>query len=466
MSRPLVVLLQCLAAVAVVGNLCVLGYWVRDRIVAARKIEAEKNKEGDERKTVVAPEADKTVVIKMAADRAQSFGIETEPARSGVWRERTAALGRVVPNQKATYEIRSPFAGTLHAATTSWPGPGQTVRPGEPLARVTVRVAPSDKLDLLVRVSDARLKKKGAEDVVRLRQNLVDRLKTASAGVVTRRDMEDAEVQLVEAQTQLKTATEAFDLWEKALGEIETPNGSRNETWRRTLTAPEAGAGAVLEVADVAALPGTNVEAGGVVMRLVDVSRPLVRLELPAEALHDGPPPSEVALSRAAPPPPALRGASNRPEAAVPDADVRATLVGPVSQADLSSQFIGYYYAPQSGEGALLHRVWRPGMFVQASLPGAEEDAVVVPAAALLYHQGRALVYVQRPPDERQPGINLYERRDVRVLGFRDGNAYIVPTSPLATLPPNVGLKPEELVVSSGAPALLSTEFRKDTDDD
>jgi multidrug efflux pump subunit AcrA (membrane-fusion protein) len=142
---------------------------------------------------------------------------------------------------------------------------------------------------------------------------------------------------------------------------------------------------------------------------------------------------------------------------------VRAVLVGPVGQADVSSQFLGYYYAvPVDADASKRSRLWRPGLFVQAHLlaPAAETvepNAVVVPAAAVLYHQGRTLVYLQSAADK-------YERREVQILGFRDDLCYLAERSLLA--PPTVGIVAGDKVVSSGAQALLSTEFRRDGDDD
>jgi hypothetical protein len=456
MSRPLLVLLQCLAAVAVIGNLSALGFWVRDRVRGA-----EKRLDGEAVVPAVKAESEnKAVVIRMNADTASSYGVEIEPAREDKWRERVVAFGRVVPNPNATYEIRSPFPGTLGAAGSSWPAPGQTIRPGQPLARVTVRVTPTERLDLQVRYSEACLKKTGAEEVVGLRKALVMRLSKASAGSVGLRELEDAQVQLSEAETQLNTAAKSVEIWKAALDEIDSGKGNGNGPWTKTLAAPEAGPTSVLEVAEIAGQPGTVVETGAAVVRVVDVSRPLVRLDLPVESVRAGPPPSGVDLWLVAPPSPALRGAANRPEAAQTETHVRAEYVGPVSQADPASQFIGYYYAVRPADGQPpLHRVWRPGVFVRAHVPGldTETDAVVVPETAVLYHQGRALVYVKTAADK-------YERREVQVLGFRDDRCYLAPRSLLA--PPTVGVAVGDKVVSSGAQVLLSTEFRKDTDDD
>jgi hypothetical protein len=487
MSRTLLAVLQSVAVVVAVGNLCVLAVWVRKQAQEAQKAA------GDAVVSNVTTEKEnKTVVIKLNARAAESFGVATEPARAGVWRDRVAVFGRVVPNPRATYEVRCPFPGTLLSAGTGWPTPGRTVRPGQPLARVSVRVSPSDRLDLQVRLTEARLKKIGADEVVKLRQNQVDRLTKAGADAVSPRELEEARVQLTEAQTQQKTATESVGIWDAAMKEFDATSGNGNGPWTRILTAPDSAAGAVLEVAEVAAHPGSVVEAGALVVRLVDVTRPLVRLDLPAEALRDGPPSPEVELTLAAPPPSALRGAANRPDAAAPDAAVRAVLVGPVSQADAASQFIGYFYEVRTEEGAPApRRVWRPGVFVQASLPPADPDgtmaastatligllaapsplpaaaalapdspepnAVVVPAAAVLYHQGRALVYVSREAEK-------YEHREVQVLGFRDDQCYLAPRPLLA--PTTVSLAPGDRVVSSGAQVLLSTEFRRDSDDD
>jgi hypothetical protein len=94
----------------------------------------------------------------------------------------------------------------------------------------------------------------------------------------------------------------------------------------------------------------------------------------------------------------------------------------------------------------------------------ALEEAVSVPASALLYHQGRALVYACVRKD-------VYERREVQVLG-RAGNRCVLARRPPellgGSLESMVGLKPGEAVVSGDGHAqiLLSAEFRRDNDDD
>jgi multidrug efflux pump subunit AcrA (membrane-fusion protein) len=139
---------------------------------------------------------------------------------------------------------------------------------------------------------------------------------------------------------------------------------------------------------------------------------------------------------------------------------------------DAASQFIGYWYEPEperpevaasksgsvSGEGGGPGTLWRPGLQIKASMtpPGARSrPAVAVPVGAVLFHQGRALVYVRVKP-------GAYERREVRPLG-RQGDAWVLAAR--QTSDPS-GLEPGEIVVHRGAQVLLSEEFRSDVDAD
>src|SRR5260370_25744106 len=81
------------------------------------------------------------------------------------------------------------------------------------------------------------------------------------------------------------------------------------------------------------------IEAGGLVVRVVDFSRPLVRLDFPPELLATAAP-SRVKLV-ATP----IRGGLLKPsQPARPAAEVEATLTGPAPQADAASQFAGFWY--------------------------------------------------------------------------------------------------------------------------
>jgi biotin carboxyl carrier protein len=377
----------------------------------------------------------------------ESYGIKDEPARAVTWYRPVAVYGRVVPNPQATIEVRSPFAGTLRADPNApWPTPGQTVKKGQLFGRVDIRVGPQERLDLQMKWNEARLKQQGAEEVVAIHEKRVERLHRAgSSDFLPRKELDEALVQLADARTQLHTAQAAVTLWEKALRTIEQrPNGP-SAGWTEPLLAPAEG-----EVTELAARPGTAVEAGGLVVRVVDFGRPLVRLDLPPEVLTAGPPP-QVELTPAPVSPPVL-GVTSLSESAPRAAPLLARLVGPAPQVDVASQFAAYCYEvpPEAARAAKDGFAWRPGLFVKAAVRCAGErpqQAVSVPRSAVLFHLGRAWVYVTVGPGR-------YERCEVQLLG-QEADRWIL-----------TGVAANDPVVWKQAQVLLSEEFRGDIDND
>jgi hypothetical protein len=363
--------------------------------------------------------------------------------------------GRVVPNPHATYEVRSPFPGTLRLGEAAWPAPGQAVKAGQVIGQVSVRVGPQDRLDLLVKLTDAQRRVKGAEENHKVYKGAFERLERQKNNIPPR-DLEAAQVQLTEAETALATARATAELWQKALDEIDAHATEKDPAWTRPLTVPADG-----KVVELAGQPGTAVASDGLVMKLVDFRRVLVRLDLPPEVLAGGAP-AQVDVFSAASGPAALRGASNRPEAAPAEAPLGMTLAGASAQVDAVSQWAGYLYeATLKSDGAAPRgTLWRPGLFVRAGVRAANaqpREAISVPAGALLYHQGRALVYVQTKPGQ-------YARREVQVLG-REGDRWLLAPRPRGA-PAGVGLDADDFVVSAGAQVLLSEEFRSNVDND
>jgi hypothetical protein len=257
--------------------------------------------------------------------------------------------------------------------------------------------------------------------------------------------MDAIQTQLTEARTQLATAKAVVRDWENALETITQQAERKESTWHQSLTCPGEG-----EIIEIQGRPGMVVEPGTLVARIVDFRQALVRLEIPPEALTAGPPASvELLAARSAPASPALDGTSNRPEPASPPPTVPARLVGPAPQVETGSQLAVYWYEVD-GARAPATAVWRPGLFVKAALPVPDarpQAAVAVPAGALLYHQGRALVYIRLNPGR-------FKRCEVQVLG-RDGERWVLAS----------GVQAGEYVVSQRAIVLLSEEFRGDQDD-
>jgi hypothetical protein len=390
-------------------------------------------------------------IIKLGTALAESHGIKDEPARSVVWYPSATIYGRVVSNPQATVEVRSPFAGTLRADPDNpWAASGRWVRGGQVLGRLDIRVGPQERLDIQGKLAEARAKHEGAEEVLKVHEERLNRLlKQPGIETLVRDDLDKARVLVAEARAQVVAAKAGVDLWQKALDALNKQGDHSDSAWTEPLTAAADG-----EVTELAAKPGMVVEAGGLIARLVDFRRPLVRLDLPPDVLAAGPPPTQVDISAV----PTVAQPFGSAEPAESSATtVSATLIGPASRVDVASQLVGYWYEvspakkpapdePNSGATS-----WRPGLFVQSHMKtsGAKpQQAVSVPPGALLFHLGRPLVYVRIGPGR-------YERRGVRVLG-REGDRWVLAA----------GVAAGEPVVHQQAQVLLSEEFKPQGDMD
>jgi RND family efflux transporter MFP subunit len=358
--------------------------------------------------------------IKLGAKLAELYGIQTQAARAQTWQPRLTVYGRVVPNPRATAELRAPFAGTVQATAHGWPGIGAQADAGQELAIVQARFSPQERLDLQSKALEAEEKLKGADESVKVHQERVKRLESVS-GLVAQTELELAKVQLTDARAARAGAQAQVRLWQQALKNLE------RQPVALTLAAPVGG-----EVVEIGVLPGTAVEAGIMLLKLVDFRRVLLRLDFPVgQAL----PPADLDIAMPA------------PETASPRS-LTARRTGAAPAIDTASQYAGYYYEARPPRA---ETTWRPGLFVQAEvadLAGQPTDAAIVPATALLYHLGRALVYVQLNPGR-------FERREVQVLG-RDGDVVFL----------GRGIRPGDQIVTRHAQLLLSEEFRGDADDD
>lgn len=418
---------------AVLAGLLAGAYFVHDMMKAER--------EGEGGESVKAPRRVKGGVVTLSPELIEKHGIEEEPAKSVDWSEPVTVYGRLTPNPKATGVVQAPFAGTLRADPKKpWPAVGSVVAADQPLGQVDLRIGPQERLDIQLKLNEARLKVHGAEKVVAIQQERFSRLEKTSKGgeIVSQRELDDARVLLTEAKTTLATDQAAVKLWNDALDALDKRGEGGVSAYSYRLTAPLNG-----EVVETAARPGMSVEAGAVIARIVDFRRPLAQLDLPPDVLAAGPP-TKVELTVLSPTP-------ARPT--TPPPRLTATLVGPAPQVEVNTQFSSYWYEAVIGpdEKSNAHVLWRPGRFVNAvvRLPDAPKRlAVSVPAEAVLSHQGRLLVYVREGPGK-------FERREVRLLG-REGDRAVLGS----------GVKAGEPVVVRHAQVLLSEEFRAEGEDD
>jgi multidrug efflux pump subunit AcrA (membrane-fusion protein) len=312
-------------------------------------------------------------------------------------------------------------------------------------------------MDLQNKLNAARLRRNGEEQVVRIHERTVASLKKVTdRQILSRAELDAADVQLAEARIQLSTAETEVSLWEKAMQEVDRRKSDPNSVWSQPLPAPEDG-----DVTELAARPGMTVEPGALVVQIVDFSRPLVRLDIPIGAFLSDDMPGQITLEATPAAPSALQGVLTSPIERPRRSTRTARLVGPAPTVDFSGQLISYWYeaqpVPSSADELSTdlqpQAAWRPGLQVKAALSPAgssSEPAVAVPKNAVLFHEGRALVYV-RVADER------YERREVQLLGREDNTWIVAPRN--GDL--RIGVSAGDLVVHRQAQVLLSKEFLK-----
>jgi len=366
------------------------------------------------------------VKFKLGAELAESYGIEAETAKSAVWQPRILVDGRVIANPHATLEVRAPFAGFLQPETAIF-RIGTHVEARQSFGMFEARVSPLEKLDLRAKSVESEARCKGAEEVLRIRQDRSDRLQTLIAsGSVSHGEIDNAAIQLSEARTQKNIALTQWEIWKQALA------AAGKKSIIVPVQSPISG-----DIAEVGAQPGAHVEAGQLLVRIVDFRRILLRLDFP--------------LTNAAASPPGEIGVEKLSTSVLETSQRwRALLRGPAPAVEVGLHKASYLYEFVPAENGP-SPAWRPGLYIQATLPDparTAQPAVAVPATAVLLHQGRSLVYVQLSPGR-------YERRVVDIVG-RDRDLLYVSS----------GVRGQELVVSKHAQVLLSEEFRSDVDDD
>jgi hypothetical protein len=444
----IVLVCKWVLTLAVLAAVLAGAYVVHDLVTAQRATEAG---EGAKPKTLDAGR------INLKAETAKT-SIVVEKVKDIQWAPRVAVYGRVVPNPGAATEIRAAFAGRLRGIDgKEWPALAKPVQPGEVFGHLEVR-GPPDRLELVSKLSEAKHKLEGARKLLTIQQERVERFKSYEKSFA-RSELDAALVALAEATVLLSTAEASSKLWQDALTTLDKAGDLKDVTWTVPLAAPARG-----EITELVARPDMLVEAGGLIARVVDFHKVLVRVDIPLNLQTL--PPGTLDLFVLPATPPAFEGPTNRPEAPAAAPTVAAEWVGIASQVDPTLQATGYLYKVNDSAakepGGLALDLWRPGLFVKAYLrvnAAKPVWAFEVPRSALLFHQGRALVYVYLPelpePGKPPPKFHSYKRVEVNILG-REGDSWIITGE----------LVEGDLVVTEGALLLLSEEFRADVDND
>jgi len=389
--------------------------------------------------------------VKLTAKEAE-LHIQTAKVKDIDWLAKYPVYGRVITNPSATIEVRTSFAGRLRQTSGGkWPALAAQVKRGELLGQLEVRPV-QDRFDLIAKLGEARVKLEGSKKIWTYQQDRVKRFELAQPSI-PRSELDSALVAMAESETQVAVNEAAAKLWQDALAALDQRGDLSQMTWTLPVVAPTDG-----EVTELVARPESVVEAGSLIARIVDFRKALVRLDVPVNLV--GQPPKTVGFTILPATPPAFTGPTNRPEPPEAAPVFSASFAGTAGQVDATAQTAGYLYHvnnlskedKQSADATLL----RPGLFVKAQLeiPGKTVPGFAVPKSALLYHQGRGLVYIEKAATTAAQQTRFFERVEVGILG-REGDALIVSGS----------LIDGDNVVSEGALYLLSAEFRTDTDD-
>ena len=367
-----------------------------------------------------------TVYVDPAS--AERIGIQKVAAKNTPFKPTTEVYGRVIPNPNAIFEVMSPSAGQVFIDSGSLPMPGASVIKGQQLATIKVRISPDLRADFESRIDEAKARMKNNEDVVGSLSRISQGLESISAReILSRTELDTARANHSKAKSQVELDKAIIANWQSVMNRVNATESVEGDFWHLPLLSPHEGT-----IAEIATAEGAYVEAGTLLLRIIDFSQQLIRIEVPLDinsTLEDSTVVDTLAIK--------CRGNS-----------FDASYLGRAPSIDLSSQNSHILYSIQDASHQL-----RAGLLVTASIANGESkvDAISVPNASILQHRGLRCVYVAI--DE-----STYQRRSVDVLGIRGSETFVKPSVD-SMQDIAIGVSDGEWVVSSGAQLLLSREF-------
>ncbi len=299
----------------------------------------------------------------------KTAGFRTDFATTGSLAAAFGASGEIVPAAGRFAEVTAPISGLVDAAgVASSPVPGQRVSRGQVMAYLTPTLGDGGSA-----FAEARAALREAED-----EHLRATRLFALEAVPQRR--------VHEAENRLLAAREALT----GLG-----GGALSANGKIAVRAPIAGVIARRIIA-----PGTRVEAGATLFTVIDPSVVWLEVNVPAA--------QATQVDRTSSAEFLLEGSARRYTAR------RTVSVG--SMIDSLSRTVPVLYEVANADGSV-----RIGAAARVSVrTGKRASGVLIPSAAILDEDGRAVVYVQAEGER-------FEKREVTVAGI-EGTRSIVTT--------------------------------------
>lgn len=350
-------------------------------------------------------------IVKFDRETQQRLDIRTEPVAAITKRGEVTAYGHLEEDPSRSFVLRAPVAGIVRGMTDgTWPDTGQMLADRVAIGMIEPRLPPTDRITLSDRLAAVKADVQSSSAALATAQAALDRARMLNADDknVSDRALQEAEARVASEQARLTAATQSAKLIEASLASAR--NGAAS------LELERGG-----QIVEVLVHPGESVESGQPILRVTRFGQLLARVDVPA---GDG---IAQSLSAATIVP---LGQDTHP--------LRAERIALAGSVDPKTQGQPFLFRVLDPSLAL-----RPGLSVTAYLevPGAARRGVVVPASAVVRQSGNAWVYAQTSDDQ-------FARRLVVLEEPADQGWF------------TRSLQPGDRVVTTGAQALLSEEFK------
>jgi len=364
---------------------------------------------------VVAPDGS----IRLTPEQVQAAGIQTVAVSAGEVAATTSVIGRVKARAGGEAQVFSPFAGRLIADPAKLPRIGSLVRKGAVIAEVEQLLTTAEQAQIsgaaaqfAATAVQLQAAINQAQQEVAFRQTELARARQLyEGGAIPLKQLQTAEFNLKQAQAQLEGARRSKAQSEAAQAQ------QKNAPRRAPILAPISG---TVVAADLTA--GQQIDVARSLLTIVDLSSVWVEV-----SIHE----NDLPATRSA------RSAEITTPAS-PGRTYSGQLVTIGNLVDPVNRTLTAIFSVNNADGGL-----KLEMTAAARIPTEKRaQALLISASALLYEEGRRLVFV-----EREPGV--FERRSITIGARQDDQIRV--TS---------GLQVGEKVVSVGAQALRSETLK------